>query len=120
MNREEVSYRLLKILEQRPEITQRELAEELGISVGKVNYCLRALIDKGHIKFANFRRQPDKTQYAYLLTPSGMEAKARATLRFLRTKMAEYETIKQQIAELQAELKTVDQPEPPDFNGRTD
>jgi EPS-associated MarR family transcriptional regulator len=110
MSPEEVRYRLLQRLARDPAVSQRELAVELGVSVGKINYCLQALIEKGHVKFDNFRRNPDKRHYAYLLTPTGVEAKARATVQFLRRKRAEYETIRAEIEALQAELV---QQEPP-------
>jgi len=104
MSPEEVRYRLLQRLARDPAVSQRELAGELGVSVGKINYCLQALIEKGHVKFDNFRRNPDKRHYAYLLTPTGIEAKAWATVQFLRRKRAEYETIRAEIEALQAEL----------------
>lgn len=104
MSPEEVRYRLLQRLARDPAVSQRELAVELGVSVGKINYCLQALIEKGHVKFDNFRRNPDKRHYAYLLTPTGIEAKARATVQFLRRKRAEYEIIRAEIEALQAEL----------------
>lgn len=104
MSPEEVRYRLLQRLARDPAVSQRELAVELGVSVGKINYCLQALIEKGHVKFDNFRRNPDKRHYAYLLTPTGVEAKAWATVQFLRRKRAEYETIRAEIEALQSEL----------------
>jgi EPS-associated MarR family transcriptional regulator len=104
MSPEEVRYRLLQRLARDPAVSQRELAVELGVSVGKINYCLQALIEKGHVKLDNFRRNPDKRHYAYLLTPTGVEAKAWATVQFLRRKRAEYETIRAEIEALQAEL----------------
>ena len=104
MTSEEVRYRLMQRLAQNPAATQRELALEMGVSVGKINYCLRALIEKGHVKLGNFRRNPDKRHYTYLLTPAGVEAKARATVQFLRRKRAEYEIIQAEILALQDEL----------------
>lgn len=101
---EEVHYQLLKLIEHHPGLTQREASERLGISLGKVNYCFRALIDKGHIKLGNFRRSREKQSYAYLLTPAGMEAKAKAAMHFLLRKMEEYELLKRQIDALNAEL----------------
>jgi len=105
---EEVRYRLMKLIDEHPQMTQREASAVLGVSLGKVNYCLRALIEKGHIKFHNFRMNPEKNQYTYLLTPSGAEAKARAPVQFLRRKMDEYEQLKQQIDALNAELATIE------------
>ena len=104
MTADEVRYRLMQRLSRNPSATQRELAEEMGVSVGKINYCLRALMEKGHIKLDNFRRNPDKKHYTYLLTPAGIEAKALATVQFLRRKRAEYETIRSEIDALQREL----------------
>lgn len=107
MTSEEVRYRLMQRLAQNPAATQRELALEMGVSVGKINYCLRALIEKGHVKLGNFRRNPDKGHYTYLLTPAGVEAKAWATVQFLRRKRAEYEIIQAEILALQDELATL-------------
>jgi len=104
MTADEVRYRLMQRLARDPAATQRELAAEMGVSVGKINYCLRALMEKGHIKLDNFRRNPDKTHYTYLLTPAGIEAKTWATVQFLRRKRAEYETIRSEIDALQREL----------------
>lgn len=104
MTSEEVRYRLMQRLAQNPAATQRELALEMGVSVGKINYCLRALIEKGHVKLGNFRRNPDKRHYTYLLTPAGVEAKAWAAVQFLRRKRAEYEIIQTEILALQDEL----------------
>lgn len=103
MEPEEVRYRLMRLIEERPQITQREVAQELGVSLGKINYCLQALVDKGHIKLANFRRNPNKRHYAYLLTAAGIEAKAELTLKFLRRKMNEYDRLKREIDALTAE-----------------
>ena len=85
---EETQFKLLKLLQERPEATQRELAEALGVSLGKTHYCLRALIDKGWVKARNFGRNPDKLGYAHLLTPRGIEAKARLALSFLNAQAA--------------------------------
>ncbi len=101
---EETTYRLLRILEREPEISQRRLASELGVSLGKTNYCLRALVDKGLIKVSNFQASSNKRAYLYLLTPQGIEAKARATLRFLRTKRDEYQRLQREIERLQQEV----------------
>jgi len=94
---EETRYKLLKLLEPNPQLSQREVARKLGISLGKVNYCLRALTDKGWIKAVNFKASKNKTAYTYLLTPRGLREKARVTARFLRTKMEEYEALKEEI-----------------------
>jgi len=94
------NYRLLKLIERRPEISQRELATELGLSLGKLNYCLKAFIARGLVKVNNFRRSDNKRAYAYLLTPKGIEEKARVTVRFFRRVETEYETLKQEVARL--------------------
>ncbi len=97
------AYALIKQLEADPSLTQRALSRTLGISLGKVNYCLKALAAKGWIKARNFEKSPNKLGYAYILTPSGLEAKARLTVRFPRRKMEEYERLKQEIEILQRE-----------------
>lgn len=100
---DELRYRILKLLESNPHMSQRELATELGISLGKVNYCLRALIGKGWVKAGNFRRSTDKRAYLYLLTPKGLDEKAKVTARFLRRKLEEYEILKKEIEILKQE-----------------
>ena len=102
---EEVSYRLIKILEENPEISQRELAQEMGISLGKVNYCLKGLMEKGIIKVNNFKNSNNKLAYAYLLTPKGIEEKSRITARYLKRRLKEYEELKQEIEMLKEEVK---------------
>ena len=104
---EEVRYRLLKILSENPELSQRELAEELGVSLGKVNYCLKALKEKGLVKARNFRQNPSKKGYLYILTPKGIEEKARVTARFLKWKLAEYDRLKGEIETLRDEVKLI-------------
>ena len=100
----ETHLKVLRHIEANPEITQRELAQELGVSLGKANYCLKALVDRGWVKVQNFRSSDNKAAYAYLLTPSGIEEKARITVRFLKQRMQDYERIKREIAELEAEV----------------
>jgi EPS-associated MarR family transcriptional regulator len=100
---EELRYKLLKLLGPNPQLSQRELARELGMSLGKVNYCLRALIDKGWIKAANFKNSRNKIAYMYLLTPRGLEEKARLTTRFLQIKMSEYEALRDEIEQIRTE-----------------
>ena len=100
---DEITYKLLKSIERNPSQSQRELSKSLGISLGKLNYCLRALMDKGWVKVNSFKQNPNKAGYLYLLTPSGVEQKASVTLRFLERKMVEYEEIKREIAQLQKE-----------------
>lgn len=101
---QDLHFRVLKLLEQEPDLSQRLLAERLGVSNGKLHYCMRALIDKGLVKLGNFATSKHHLGYAYLLTPAGMAQKASMTGRFLRRKMAEYEALKQEIAMLQAEV----------------
>ena len=100
---ENTHYTLLKILDENPGLSQRDLAKKLGISLGKVNYCLNALVEKGSVKINNFRNNDKKKAYAYLLTPSGIEQKARMTVDFLKYKIHEYERLKAEIIELQRE-----------------
>jgi len=100
---DEYRYRILKLLEADPHASQRRIADELGISLGRVNYCLQALIEKGLVKVNNFRSSTNKRAYLYLLTPRGIEEKARVTARFLRVKLNEYETLKRELEELQRE-----------------
>jgi len=95
---------VLRKIEENPEITQRELARQLGVSLGKVNYCLKALMDRGWVKANNFRNSNNKAAYVYLLTPSGLEEKAKITVRFLKQRIRDYEKIKQEIADLEAEV----------------
>jgi EPS-associated MarR family transcriptional regulator len=97
---------LLKLLQDQPQMSQRDLAQAMGVSLGKANYCLKALMDRGLVKFGNFRKNPDKRQYAYLLTPAGLEEKTRITMAFLRRKVAEYEALEKEISELRGDLKS--------------
>jgi len=106
---EEVRYRLLKYLAERPDATQRELAAELGVSVGKVNYCLKALIQCGWLKILNFRRSNQKSAYAYVLTPTGIQEKINVTYAFLRYKVAEYDSIAKEIDRLAVEVESLEQ-----------
>ncbi len=101
---EDTHFRLLRLLEARPDMSQRDLARELGTSLGKINYCLNALIDKGLIKARNFRNSRNKLGYAYLLTPRGIDSKATIAVQFLKRKMSEYETLKTEIEQLQREI----------------
>ena len=94
----------MRLLETDPEMTQRELAEALGVSLGAANYCLKALVEKGWVKLENFQNNPNKLGYLYLLTPMGMAAKTTLTARFLRQKLAEYETLKAEIMQLKDEV----------------
>ena len=101
----DVHFRVLHLLEEEPNLTQRELAERLGISLGGVNYCLKSLIDVGHIKAGNFKKNPDKSIYLYLLTPQGIAEKAKLTAGFLKRKMAEYQALKKEIESVQLKVK---------------
>lgn len=103
MLNDEYRYKLLKRLEREPEVSQRELAKDLGISLGKVNYCMKALIERGLVKANNFRNSSNRSAYAYYLTPKGLEEKARVTIAFLKHKLAEYEALKCEIDNLQRE-----------------
>lgn len=101
---EESHLAVLRLLEQNPNLSQRELAEELGISVGKTNYCIKALVDKGLLKINNFRNNKNKMGYAYLLTPAGITKKTELTVKFLQRKVLEYEVLQKEIATLRTEL----------------
>jgi EPS-associated MarR family transcriptional regulator len=100
---DELRYKILRLLQQQPQLSQRALARELGLSVGKANYCVHALIEKGLLKARNFQNSDNKIAYMYLLTPKGMKEKAQVTARFLQAKMAEYEQLKAQIEALRRE-----------------
>ena len=102
---QELEYRALKILEQQPDLTQRQLSEALGVSLGKTNYLLKSLIDVGWVKLDNFQKSDNKLGYVYLLTPTGMTEKAAITLRFLNRKKQEYEDLQAEIARLQQEVQ---------------
>lgn len=107
---DETRYRILKLLEADPRASQRRIADELGISLGRVNYCLRALVRKGVVKVNNFRGSNNKRAYLYLLTPRGIEDRARVTARFLRVKLDEYEILKRELEELQRDAARQGQP----------
>jgi EPS-associated MarR family transcriptional regulator len=101
---EATRYKLLRVLERNPELSQRQLAGELGVSVGKVNFCMRALLERGLVKVRNFRDSHNKLAYAYYLTPKGAREKVRTTTGFLQRKLAEYEAIQKEIEELKREV----------------
>lgn len=109
-HREDLDFRVLKLLQDQPDISQRELASQLGVSHGKANYCLAALMDKGWVKLGNFQHSQHKFKYAYLLTPAGLAEKAALTHRFLKRKMAEYEALKAEIDSLRATLPAEEKP----------
>src|SRR5690554_6447895 len=98
--------KVLRLLEANPDMSQRELADALGVSVGKTNYCIRALVDKGLLKMNNFRNSQNKLAYAYLLTPAGIAAKTDLTMRFLKQRLIDYEQLKKEIEELKREVTT--------------
>jgi len=101
--RDETLFHVLRTLEANPRTSQRELADSMGMSLGKANYCLKALLDKGLIKMQNFRNSRNKLAYAYLLTPAGVAAKTSLTARFLKLKMTEYEALRVEIEQLKRE-----------------
>jgi EPS-associated MarR family transcriptional regulator len=101
---QEIRYRLLKVLSQDSNLSQRDMAKRMGISLGKVNYCLSELAKKGLIKVNRFKSAKNKIPYTYMLTPSGLEEKAKLTVTFLKRKLSEYEEIKRQIRELAGEV----------------
>ena len=102
---EDTNFRLMKLLQNNPDISQREMAKALGISFGGVNYCLNALIDKGLVKVQNFSQSKNKFGYVYLLTPTGMTEKAVLTGSFLKRKLQEYEQLRVEIEVLQQEVE---------------
>ena len=101
---DDIRYKVLKVLERSPDISQRELAELLGVSVGKANYCIKALVAAGWVKAGNFAKSNNKAGYAYLLTPKGLKEKAAVTLRFLENKQLQYEQLKAEIDNLKQEV----------------
>jgi len=104
---DETRYRILKLLESEPHASQRRIADELGISLGRVNFCVQALVEKGLVKVNNFRNSANKRAYLYLLTPRGIEEKSVVTARFLKRKLDEYEALKREVEELQREARKV-------------
>lgn len=102
---DEYRYKILKTLEHNPEVSQRDLARELGVSLGKVNFCLKALVNVGLLKVTNFRNSRNKLAYMYLLTPNGVKEKSIITERFLRYKLQEYEALEAEINMLRSEAK---------------
>ena len=105
MNKDQVHFDLLRKFEANPEYTQRELSKEMGVSLGKVNYCINKLVEKGLVKLTNFSRNPNKVGYIYLLTPKGIEEKTRLTFAFLKIKMEEYEMLKEEISSLKQDAE---------------
>jgi len=103
---QETHLKILRHLEDNPEATQRELATELGVSLGKANYCINALIKKGWVKVSNFKNSKNRAAYFYLLTPVGIEKKAQIAVMFLKRKVEEYEALRLEINQLKTEMKT--------------
>jgi EPS-associated MarR family transcriptional regulator len=99
----ETQYKVMRLLETNPEMSQRDVARALGVSLGKVNYCLRALVVKGWVKATNFRNSRNKVAYMYLLTPYGVHEKTRLTVEFLQRKVREYEALRDEIEEIRRE-----------------
>ena len=105
MNRKDIHLDLLRKLEANPEYTQRELSKEMGVSLGKVNYCMKKMIEKGWVKLSNLGHNPNKMSYIYLLTPKGIEQKGRLTISFLKMKMEEYKILKEEISLLEQDAE---------------
>jgi len=97
-------FRLMRLLEENPQLSQRDAARELGISLGKLNYCLRALVGKGLLKATRFKNSRNKSAYMYLLTPRGIEEKASITVEFLRAKLHEFELLRSEIERLKLDV----------------
>ena len=102
---DDVRFRVLRVLQDEPDLSQREIAVRLGVSLGAVNYCLRALTEKGQVKVRNFRSSDNKLRYAYILTPGGIAEKARLTGAFLARKVAEYEALRAEIEALSGDSR---------------
>ena len=97
MREKQDHFEVLRKIQKNPESTQRELAKELGFSLGKLNYCLKALQNKGLIKIENFKKNPNKLNYFYVLTPAGIAAKTKLTINFMKRKMKEYDELKKEL-----------------------
>jgi len=103
---EEIQFEVLRRLHQTPEVSQRILAKELGVSLGSINFCFQALVEKGLVKIHNFSQSKNKLRYAYLLTPAGAAEKSKLTAEFFRRKVAEYEALQAEIQTLKAEMNS--------------
>ena len=101
---EEITHKLFTLLKRHPNLSQRELAKEMGISLGKTNYCIKGLIERGWIKARNFKNSNNKIAYTYMLTPTGLNEKAKVTARYLKNQVHEYETLKNEIEKLRQEI----------------
>lgn len=106
---EDTYFRVMRLLQENPDLTQRELAQKLGVSVGGLNYCLKALMEKGWVKMQNFAHSKNKFGYIYVMTPRGLSEKAALTSQFLKRKMDEYEALKAEIEALKSEVHQVDE-----------
>ena len=102
--REEAQFQVMRLIAQNPELTTRQIADEVGISTGAAYYCVTALVEKGFVKLENFKNNPRKGQYAYILTPRGIREKAALTVTFLERKLGEYEALRAEIADLEREV----------------
>lgn len=109
MSTEDLDLKILRLIEAQPDLTQRQLAGRLGVSLGKANYCLQQLVHKGWVKTRNFKNSRNKLAYVYLLTPTGVARKADITKRFLVEKLREYERLKDEIEQLKQDITTVDE-----------
>ena len=107
MNNKDIRLDLLRKIELNPQCTQRQLSQEMGISLGKVNYCMQKLTAKGWLKLTNFSRSSNKLGYMYLLTPKGIEQKARLTTSFLKIKLEEFEILKDEISQLKLDAEEI-------------
>ena len=105
MKNKDIRLDLLRMIEENPKYTQRELSKETSVSLGKVNYCMKKLVEKGWIKLSNFSSNPNKSSYSYLLTPKGIEEKAKLTFEFLKIKIEEYEVLKEEIKKLKLDAE---------------
>lgn len=105
MNHKDIRLDLLRKIERNPEYTQRELSKDMDVSLGKINYCIKKLTEKGLIKLTNFKQNPNKVGYVYILTPRGIEEKTKLTFSFLKRKVTEYEILKKEIDELKLETE---------------
>ena len=101
----DIHFRVLNVLEENPHITQRELAQKLGVSLGGINFCLKALVEIGHLKINNFQKNSHKSVYLYLLTPTGLSNKAMLATSFLKRKMDEYKALKMEIDLIRSKIK---------------
>jgi EPS-associated MarR family transcriptional regulator len=104
---EEIQFEVLRRLHQTPQVSQRALAKDLGVGLGTINFCFQALVEKGLVKMQNFSQSKNKLRYAYLLTPAGVAEKSKLTAEFLKSKVAEYETLQAEIEALKVEMNPV-------------